>query len=239
MNNTVYSAGFGPPFPCRGCGQTFIRPRRGICYCADCQVCYVRGCNRPRGKGIYCDMHYDRFKTTGNVGGANSTVVENGGSCAINGCEQTATASGMCNMHYKRARRTGTAGSYTRLRARVGSGIDAKGYRVVRVEGREYKEHRLVMERALGRPLAPNENVHHLDGDKLNNDLSNLELWVKTQPCGQRPSDRVKAAISLLKQYPDILGAEGFQLLALESQEATEILEKQFIESAGMLSALV
>lgn len=38
-------------------------------------------------------------------------------------------------------------------------------------------EHRLVMEKKLGRYLTPEEVVHHMDGDKLNNDESNLELF--------------------------------------------------------------
>lgn len=37
-------------------------------------------------------------------------------------------------------------------------------------------EHRLVMARALGRPLLEHETVHHLDGNRENNDLSNLQL---------------------------------------------------------------
>lgn len=38
-------------------------------------------------------------------------------------------------------------------------------------------EHRLLMAQSLGRPLLPGESVHHIDGDRSNNDLANLELW--------------------------------------------------------------
>lgn len=38
------------------------------------------------------------------------------------------------------------------------------------------KVHRSVMEEKLGRRLNPDEIVHHKDGNKLNNDISNLEV---------------------------------------------------------------
>ena len=37
-------------------------------------------------------------------------------------------------------------------------------------------EHRLVMGRALGRCLEPWETVHHIDGDRTNNEIDNLQL---------------------------------------------------------------
>jgi hypothetical protein len=89
------------------------------------------------------------------------------------------------------------------------------------------------MEEVLGRSLRGNENVHHLDGDKLNNDPANLELWVKTQPCGQRVEDKVRAAIALLRKYPEIVCLEGVKLVALESQESTDMLLTYFNQFVG------
>jgi hypothetical protein len=54
--------------------------------------------------------------------------------------------------------------------------IDHRGYVIVIVDGRRVREHRLVMERAIGRLLTDSEVVHHKDGNKANNALENLEL---------------------------------------------------------------
>ena len=43
-------------------------------------------------------------------------------------------------------------------------------------EGRVY-EHRLIMEKKLGRYLEPNEEVHHIDHNPRNNDPDNLMLF--------------------------------------------------------------
>jgi DNA-binding transcriptional ArsR family regulator len=61
---------------------------------------------------------------------------------------------------------------------------DVDGYVLVKVPGHPFadnrgyvREHRLVMERVLGRFLDPCEVVHHKDRNKENNDAGNLEVF--------------------------------------------------------------
>ena len=62
-------------------------------------------------------------------------------------------------------------------------------------------EHSLVMANHLDRPLTRDERVHHKDGNKQNNALSNLELWSSTHPSGQRPADLVAFAWKVIAKY--------------------------------------
>lgn len=53
--------------------------------------------------------------------------------------------------------------------------------------GKYVPQHVLVMEESLGRYLdGKNESVHHIDGDKTNNDISNLQLRKKFHGRGQK-----------------------------------------------------
>jgi hypothetical protein len=97
-----------------------------------------------------------------------------------------------------------------------GWGVDKNGYEVHYRSNGERRvfvfRHRQVMEEYLGRKLHSHETVHHKDGDRANNDLSNLELWSSRHGRGQRVEDKVEFCLSFLQEYPELLEGLGYQL---------------------------
>jgi len=56
-----------------------------------------------------------------------------------------------------------------------------KSYWATRIKGSTILIHRLIAEIILGRKLHPDEQVHHLDGNGLNNHPDNLEVMFASE----------------------------------------------------------
>lgn len=63
-------------------------------------------------------------------------------------------------------------------------------YKKLRVSDILIDEHRLIMEKCLGRKLLRNEIVHHKDEDKSNNKLENLEIMSRAEIAGNIKKER-------------------------------------------------
>jgi hypothetical protein len=92
--------------------------------------------------------------------------------CCVAGCSERHEAKGYCQAHYKRWKLHGDP--LINKRAPPGDGWIQHGYKYFTVNGKNTREHVIVVERAMGKPLPPGAIIHHVDEDRTNNAPTNL-----------------------------------------------------------------
>lgn len=177
--------------------------------------CTIPLCNRTiKARGL-CQAHYQRQVAGADMDNpiadrqpAKSVV------CRIAGCLQQCWAKGLCRLHDARARK-GMPEEFLSLpvnyRRDSPVGWIHKGYKwITRKDGKEMMEHRYLMEEHISRELAYDEVVHHINGNKLDNRIENLEIMDRDKHTSHHRAHQTPCKIcGQLKPRGDGKGYEG------------------------------
>ena len=173
-------------------------------------------CGKPARAGTHgmCGMHDMRLRRRDTT---DEPLRRTRPQCSVDACARPHVAQGYCAPHYRRFVATGAPGA-AEIRV-VDKNSTRKihpssGYVHIKIPGHHrasngwVREHLVVVEDKLGRRLVLGEEVHHINGVKSDNRPENLELWVVSQPKGQRPEDLVDWAREIIERYGNV-GARG------------------------------
>jgi len=170
--------------------------------------CEIKDCPDPIHAKGFCVRHYSRLSRNGDA-----LIVQRISkyttSCQViypNGieCDKKVSSKNYCSVHYNSWKRYGDplTDKSRKLNSNNYVTIYVAGHPNAHKNGR-ILEHRFVMSEHLGRPLFEDENVHHINGDRHDNRIENLELWSSAQPAGQRVEDKLKWAFEMIQRYKD------------------------------------
>ena len=172
--------------------------------------CSFTGCGRMAtgSRMLLCDAHYQQDKNGQDLLPIRERLKTQLETCRAPGCDQKPKRKNLCGAHIARFERGGEESlalpiGYKGMRGYSKRQINRSGYVVVwdRTKTKNALEHRLVMEEFLGRALTSEETVHHINGDRVDNRIENLELWSSSQPPGQRVEDKIAWALEIIAKY--------------------------------------
>lgn len=181
-------------------------------------VCIVGGCvSRPVAKNM-CGLHYNRSRRI--AGKVAQKHDPNYDSRRI--AEMTAPLRGTGPIEMKRW--VNRLGYVLIVVPQNTPGAPKKRSLLTKHRTTHMLEHRYVMSKHLGRAILPWETVHHKDGNRANNDISNLELRSGQHGPGIIISDGVHACLDYIERYTGLDLADRAFLARLRSKANAGVL---------------
>lgn len=95
--------------------------------------------------------------------------------CIFPNCTKTKIiARYLCEKHFHFVKYRKQLDNYPRMKRKDGTGCITRGYKMLTINGKRIFEHRYIVEKSINRKLKTKEQIHHIDGNGLNNSLDNL-----------------------------------------------------------------
>ena len=169
--------------------------------------CSIEWCHRPAVAFGLCNMHRRRQVKGHDMNELARSHRPPNTVCAADGCQKLHSRRGYCAKHYRRLQRHGRL-TLAVNQWPIGSRrvANKQGYIEIkhqtgRAAANWQLEHRYIIEQYLRRSLLMGETVHHVNGDRADNRIDNLELWSASHPSGQRVSDKLIWARNFIRAY--------------------------------------
>lgn len=181
--------------PCvREVGAGLVSVRRPTHLPAVVKTCRVDGCERASRARGFCNAHWKRWKLHGDPLVHIPIRVPQPTVCVVEHCDKRPQARGLCHNHYyawgkygdplvstfsspgRLSRGHVTPAGYVVAQMHPDDPFAAMGSAKPGKNTLRIAVHRYVMARHLGRCLLQGETVHHINGDRTDNRLENLQL---------------------------------------------------------------